>query len=102
MESKRIYKHENYSNPKHDGVLTFDVIKEYDDVSLTNDFTRYKYFVHNLDLVNKVSKSIKNLGFIPIKTSDSCPSVNCKNFSYKVASQKCTLLQVHFVQCCKL
>lgn len=73
MESKRIYKHENYSNPKHDGVLTFDVIKEYDDVSLTNDFTRYKHFVHNLDLVNKVSKSIKNLGFIPIKTTDSCP-----------------------------
>ncbi len=28
--------------------------------------------------------------------------VNCKNFLYKVASQKCTLLQVHFVQCCKL
>ncbi|WP_326908691.1 AAA family ATPase [Sedimentibacter sp. MB31-C6] len=63
----------NIVNPKHDGVLTFEVIKEYDDVSLTNDFTRYKHFVHNLDLVNKVSKSIKNLGFIPIKTSDNCP-----------------------------
>lgn len=63
----------NSVNPKHDGVLTFDEIRKYDNVSLTNDFTRYKHFVHNLDLVNKVSKSIKNLGFIPIKTSDNCP-----------------------------
>lgn len=63
----------NSINPKHDGVLVFDEIKTYKDVSLTNDFTRYKYFVHNLDLVNKVSKSTKNLGFIPIKTSDNCP-----------------------------
>ncbi len=57
----------NSVDPKHDGVLTFEEIKTYNDVSLTNDFTRYKYFVHNLDLVNKVSKSIKNLGFILLK-----------------------------------
>ena len=57
----------NSVDPKHDGVLTFDEVKTYDDVSLTNDFTRYKYFAHNLDLVNKVSKSIKNLGFILLK-----------------------------------
>lgn len=63
----------NTVNPKHDGVLTFDEIKTYNDVSLTNDFTRYKHFVHNLDLVNKVPKSVRNLGFIPIKTSDNCP-----------------------------
>ena len=63
----------NSVNPKHDGVLIFDEIKTYKDVSLTNDFTRYKHFVHNLDLVNKVSKSTKNLGFIPIKTGENCP-----------------------------
>lgn len=63
----------NSVNPKHDGVLIFDEIKTYNDISLTNDFTRYKHFVHNLDLVNKVSKSTKNLGFIPIKTTDNCP-----------------------------
>ena len=55
------------------GVLLFDEIKKYDDVSVANDFTRYKYFVHDLNLVNKVSKSVKGLGFIPIKTSENCP-----------------------------
>lgn len=60
--------------PDRDGVLLFDLVKEYKDVSVTNDFTKYKYFIHNLDLVNKVTKSTKGLGFIPIETRDGCPS----------------------------
>jgi len=63
----------NAVNPHDDGVLLFEEIKKYEDVSVTNDFTRYKYFVHDLNLVNKVTKSVKNLGFIPIKTRKDCP-----------------------------
>lgn len=63
----------NAVNPKDDGVLLFEEIRKYDDVSVTNDFTRYKYFIHDLNLVNKVTKSVKGLGFIPIKTADECP-----------------------------
>ena len=47
MESERIYKMKNTVNPKDDGVLLFDEIKTYEDVSVSNDFTRYKHFVHD-------------------------------------------------------
>ncbi len=63
----------NSVNPQDDGVLLFDELKPYKDVSVTNDFTRYKYFIHDLNLVNKVTKSVKSLGFIPIATRDECP-----------------------------
>ena len=63
----------NTVNPKDDGVLLFDEIKSYQDISLSNDFTRYKYFIHDLNLINKVTKSVKNLGFIPIATREDCP-----------------------------
>lgn len=64
----------NSVTPQHDGVLIFDEIKTYNDVSVSNDFTRYKHFVHDLNLVNKVTKSVKGLGFIPIKTTEECPN----------------------------
>jgi len=63
----------NSINPQDDGVLLFDEIKAYDDISVTNDFTRYKHFSHDLNLVNKITKSVKNLGFIPIATTKDCP-----------------------------
>lgn len=63
----------NSVNPKDDGVLLFEEIKSYQDVNVSNDFTRYKYFIHDLNLVNKVTKSVKNLGFIPISTRENCP-----------------------------
>ncbi|MDO9492568.1 AAA family ATPase, partial [Acetobacterium sp.] len=63
----------NVVNPKDDGVLLFDEIKSYQDVNVTNDFTRYKYFIHDLNLVNKVTKSVKGLGFIAITTQENCP-----------------------------
>jgi 5-methylcytosine-specific restriction protein B len=72
-KAKEYTKLKNTVNPKDDGVLLFDEVKKYDDVSVTNDFTRYKYFIHDLNLVNKVTKSVKGLGFIPIKTTDDCP-----------------------------
>ncbi|WP_283410045.1 AAA family ATPase [Anoxynatronum buryatiense] len=58
---------------KEIGALLFDEVKIFDDVSVTNEFTRYKHFIHDLNLVNKITKSVKNLGFIPIKTSENCP-----------------------------
>lgn len=66
-------KFKNSVNPKEDGVLLFDEVKTYTDVSVTNDFTRYKYFIHNLDLVNKSTKMVKGLGFIPITVTENCP-----------------------------
>ena len=63
----------NAVNPNDDGVLLFNEIKTYKDVSVTNDFTRYKHFIHDLNLVNKVTKMVKNLGFIPIRTTNTCP-----------------------------
>ncbi|MDW7670344.1 MAG: AAA family ATPase [Bacillota bacterium] len=72
-----LWKAREFGNVSIDGImkgaLLFDEIKQYEDVSLTNEFTRYKHFMHDLNLVNKVIKSVKNLGFIPIKTTDTCP-----------------------------
>lgn len=73
-KAKEYTQMKNLVNPKDDGVLLFDEIKSYKDVSVSNDFTRYKYFVHDLNLINKVTKSVKNLGFIPIQIRESCPS----------------------------
>lgn len=73
-KAKEYTKMKNTVNPKDDGVLLFDEIKTYEDVSVSNDFTRYKHFVHDLNLVNKVTKSVKGLGFIPIKTTENCPN----------------------------
>lgn len=67
-------------HPDEDRVLSFDEIKKYDDVGVTNDFTRYKYFVHDLNLVNKTTKSVKSLGFIPIKTLPDCPKAEDIDF----------------------
>ena len=60
-KAKEYTKMKNTVNPKDDGVLLFDEIKTYEDVSVSNDFTRYKHFVHDLNLVNKVTKSVKDL-----------------------------------------
>lgn len=63
----------NTVNAKDPGVLQFKELKIYEDVSTVNDFTTYKHFIHDLNLVNKVTKSVKNLGFIPISTRENCP-----------------------------
>lgn len=70
----------NSVNTQDDGVLLFEEIKSYEDVSVVNDFTRYKYFIHDLSLVNKVTKSVKNLGFVPIATREECPRLEDIDF----------------------
>jgi 5-methylcytosine-specific restriction protein B len=77
---------QNNINPNSDWVLQFEEVKTYKDVSVTNDFTRYKYFEHDLNLVNKVTKSVKNLGFIPIKTRDGCPKPEDIDFKSSIIS----------------
>lgn len=65
-------KKENRIN--RDGVVLFESIKKYDkSVRLSDEFTRYKYFDPDLNLLNKSSKSVKNCGFIEIKLSKGCP-----------------------------
>lgn len=71
--AKGYAKLKNPVNPTNDEVLLFDEIKKYNDVSVSNDFTRYKHFIHDLNLLNKVTKSVKGLGFIPISTTNNCP-----------------------------
>ncbi len=77
----------NAVSQKEDGILLFDEIKSYRDISVTNDFTRYKYFIHDLNLVNKVTKSVKGLGFIPIAMREGCPNpedIDFKNNSVNI------------------
>ena len=58
----------NSVNPDDPGVPVLESIKEFTDTSLSNDFTRCKYFVHDLNIVNRVSKSLKNQGFVKVST----------------------------------
>lgn len=70
---KEYGKMENRIN-KH-GVVLFECVKKYKDpVRLTDEFLRYKYFEHDLNLLNKSSKMVKNCGFIKITLSKGCPS----------------------------
>ena len=72
--AKEYTKMKNAVSGKESGVLLFEEVKKYNDISVVNDFTRYKYFKHDLNLVNKVTKSVKGLGFIEISVDDNCPS----------------------------
>ena len=62
-------------------VLEFNEIKKYNDVNVSKDFARYKYFIHDLNLVNKITKSVKNLGFIPIQEAENCPIAESIEFN---------------------
>ncbi len=53
--------------------MFFDEINHYDNVLVIDNFCMYKYFVHDLNLLNKAVKTIKNLGFIPIAQHEGCP-----------------------------
>lgn len=55
-------------------VLKFEEIKTYSGVKVSNVFAKYKYFEHDLNMVNKITKSLNNLGFIPIKTREGIPN----------------------------
>lgn len=83
-KAKEYTKMKKTVHSKDDGVLLFDEIKTYEEVSVTNDFTRIQAFYSNLDLVNKVTKSVKGLGFIPIQTSTNCPHTEDIDFKSSV------------------
>jgi 5-methylcytosine-specific restriction protein B len=63
----------NNINKDHPGVVEFEVIKTFNPVRLSDEFTRYKYFELDLNLLNKSAKSVKKYGFLPIQTSADCP-----------------------------
>jgi len=69
----------NTVNPDNDGVLQFDEVKIFKDISVINNFARYKHFLHDLNLVNKVSKSVK-AGFVEISTAVECPKAEDIDF----------------------
>lgn len=57
------------------GVVFFDTIKTYTkSYPLADEFLRYKFFDLDLNLLNKSAKSVKNFGFLEIKTLANCPS----------------------------
>ena len=56
------------------GVVFFETIKTYPkSFPLADEFLRYKYFDLDLNLLNKSAKSVKNFGFLEIKTLKNCP-----------------------------
>lgn len=75
-----LWKFRGYENRKNDVTNKSDVAAAFDEIvkfpkgiRLAAEFTRYKYFKHNLNLLNKSSKSIKGLGFIQIELKENSP-----------------------------
>ncbi|WP_147565814.1 AAA family ATPase [Clostridium tyrobutyricum] len=73
-----LWRVKEYSKEKNrinkDGAVLFESIKKYNNrIKLSDEFTRYRYFEPDLNLLNKSSKSVKNCGFIEIKLSKGCP-----------------------------
>lgn len=65
---------ENSINKDITTVALFDEVHKYENpIKLAAEFTRYKYFCKDLNLVNKSCKSVKGLGFIPIHMEDGAP-----------------------------
>lgn len=73
---------QNKINTEDSGVVFFDLVKEYKQpVILSNEFTRYKYFEQDLNILNKSSKAVKSCGFHKISTSKGCPDYS--NIEFK-------------------
>ena len=64
--------------------MKFEEIKKYNNVNVSKDFARYKFFIHDLNLVNKITKSVKNLGFIPIQVAENCPIAESIEFDNNI------------------
>lgn len=73
----RVREYGNIDNKiNKNGVVIFDEVKKYKEpIRLTDEFTMYKYFEHDLNLVNKSSKMVRNCSFHQIKVSQNCPPV---------------------------
>lgn len=57
-------------------VALFEEVRKYETpIKLIAEFVRYKYFNLDLNLLNKSSKSVKGLGFIPISVKEGCPPI---------------------------
>ncbi len=71
----------NKINKDHPGVVEFEEIKVFSPVRLSDEFTRYRFFDMDLNLLNKSAKSVYGCGFLPIKTDKGCPEPEDINIS---------------------
>ncbi len=71
----------NKINKDHPGIVEFEQVKAFTPVRLADEFTRYRYFDLDLNLLNKSAKSVYRCGFLPIATSKSCPEPADINFT---------------------
>lgn len=68
---KRFNTAPNEINP--DGCVEFEVVKEFREVPISNVFSRYRHFILDINLVNKLTKSTKGSGFFAINAESDCP-----------------------------
>lgn len=74
-------KQPNNVNRDDPTVVKFEVVKTFNPLRLSDEFTRYRFFELDLDLLNKSAKSVKGRGFFPIETSKKCPEPQDINFA---------------------
>ncbi|HMQ69660.1 MAG TPA: AAA family ATPase [Ignavibacteria bacterium] len=72
-------------NPiNEEGSVKFELIKEYvNPISIASTFVRYKHFIININLLNKIAKSTasEKMGFHKIDNDSSCPPPDQIDFS---------------------
>lgn len=71
----------NKINKEHTGVVEFEEIKVFSPIRLSDEFTRYRFFDLDINLLNKSAKSVYRCGFLPIKTGEGCPEPSEITFS---------------------
>lgn len=54
-------------------IINYKKISSYNNVTISNEILRYKYFRRALKLVNKIRKSFSEVGLIPIELRKDCP-----------------------------
>jgi 5-methylcytosine-specific restriction protein B len=75
----KLWKVKRYNPTPHvlnpEGTVEFEVVREFDEVPISAGFARYRNFVLNINLLNKLTKSTakEGIGFYEISTEQGCP-----------------------------
>ncbi|WP_300461252.1 AAA family ATPase [Desulfobacula sp.] len=81
---QKLWKVRKYSEKPNtvneEGMVEFDVIKEFPSISVSTEFLQQKYFELNLNTINKSVKSAET-GFFEISVSEDCPAVEEIDFN---------------------
>ena len=72
---------EKPNNVNEEGIVEFDVIKEFPSISVSTKFLQQKYFELNLNTINKSVKSAE-AGFFEISVSENCPPFEEIDFNH--------------------